>query len=81
MIKMVTPRGGGPKVVVFLHMIYCTLIDTSEQLVSQRHRILKPGITSSDALPANCSHPTPNVPINVSRDILYITYVCVLIHR
>ena len=31
--------GEGPKFGVFLHVIYCTLINTSEQLMSQRHRI------------------------------------------
>ena len=41
---------GGPRVVIFLHMIYYTLIDTSEQLMSQRHRIVPSGVSSTDAL-------------------------------
>ena len=41
-----------PRVAVFLHRIYYTLIDTNEQLMSQRHRIVPPGISSSVALPA-----------------------------
>ena len=34
----------GLRVVVFLYMIYDVLIDTSEQLMSQRHRIVPPAI-------------------------------------
>ena len=41
---------GGPRVVVFLHTIYDTLIDTSDQLMSQRHRIVPPGVSSSDTI-------------------------------
>ena len=43
---------GGPIVVVSLHMIYDTLIDTSEQLMSQRYQIVPPDVSSSDTLQA-----------------------------
>ena len=44
---------GGPRVVVFLlHKIYDTLIDTSEQLMSQRHQNVPPGVSSSELLHA-----------------------------
>ena len=55
MIKMVIPGrdpggGGGPRIVVFWHIIYCTLINISEQLMSQRHQIVLSGVSSIETL-------------------------------
>ena len=50
MIKIVT--SGGSKSRRALHTINYTLIDTNVQLMSQRHRIVPPGVSSSDVLQA-----------------------------
>ena len=51
----------GPGVVIFFTCDYYILIDTSEQLMSQRYRIVPPGVSSSDALQAYSSVPIFNL--------------------
>ena len=53
MIEIITSgRRGVQESQLFLHIIYYTLIDISEQLMSQRPQIVPPDVTSSDALQA-----------------------------
>ena len=45
-------EGGGSKSRLCLHMIYYTLIRTCKQLMSQRYRIVLPGVLPNNTLQA-----------------------------